>query len=212
MFSIQYLKNEIMLEVKNHSKSFSSLSVIDNVSCKFKEGEIIALLGENGSGKTTMLKCLANIINIDNGKINYNNNQFIFINDKPNIFGDLNIKENLRCILSIYNQKINLNKYDKFITILGLENMQSVPLKYFSAGNLQRNKLLIALNLDWKYLFIDEPFSNLDDKGVSVFQTIFLNLKTQNKTILFSTHNFSSISDICDKSMSIKDGKIYYDD
>ena len=201
-----------MLEVKNLSKSFSSLCVIDNVSCKFKEGEIIALLGENGSGKTTMLKCLANIVNIDNGEINYNNNQFIFINDKPNIFGDLNIKENLRCILSIYNQKINLNKYDKFITILGLENMQSVPLKYFSAGNLQRNKLLIALNLDWKYLFIDEPFSNLDDKGVSVFKTIFLNLKTQNKTILFSTHNFSSISDICDKSMSIKDGKIYYND
>ena len=201
-----------MLEVKNLSKSFSSLCVIDNVSCKFKEGEIIALLGENGSGKTTMLKCLANIINIDNGEINYNNNQFIFINDKPNIFGDLNIKENLRCILSIYNQKINLNKYDKFITILGLENMQSVPLKYFSAGNLQRNKLLIALNLDWKYLFIEEPFSNLDVKGVSVFQTIFLNLKTQNKNILFSTHNFSSISDICDKSMSIKDGKIYYDD
>ena len=201
-----------MLEVKNLSKSFSSLCVIDNVSCKFKEGEIIALLGENGSGKTTMLKCLANIINIDNGEINYNNNQFIFINDKPNIFGDLSIKENLKCILSIYNQKINLNKYDKFITILGLENMQSVPLKYFSAGNLQRNKLLIALNLDWKYLFIDEPFSNLDDKGVSVFKTIFLNLKTQNKTILFSTHNFSSISDICDKSMSIKDGKIYYND
>ena len=198
-----------MLEVKNLSKSFSSLCVIDNVSCKFKEGEIIALLGENGSGKTTMLKCLANIVNIDNGEINYNNNQFVFINDKPNIFGDLSIKENLKCILSIYNQKINLNKYDKFITILGLENMQSVPLKYFSAGNLQRNKLLIALNLDWKYLFIDEPFSNLDDKGVSVFQTIFLNLKTQNKTILFSTHNFSSISDICDKSMSIKDGKIY---
>ena len=201
-----------MLEVKNLSKSFSSLCVIDNVSCKFKEGEIIALLGENGSGKTTMLKCLANIINIDNGEINYNNNQFVFINDKPNIFGDLSIKENLKCILSIYNQKINLNKYDKFITILGLENMQSVPLKYFSAGNLQRNKLLIALNLDWKYLFIDEPFSNLDDKGVSVFKTIFLNLKTQNKTILFSTHNFSSISDICDKSMSIKDGKIYYND
>ena len=201
-----------MLEVKNLSKSFSSLCVIDNVSCKFKEGEIIALLGENGSGKTTMLKCLANIINIDNGEINYNNNQFIFINDKPNIFGDLSIKENLEYILSIYNQKINLNKYDKFITILGLENMQSVPLKYFSAGNLQRNKLLIALNLDWKYLFIDEPFSNLDDKGVSVFKTIFLNLKTQNKTILFSTHNFSSISDICDKSMSIKDGKIYYND
>ena len=68
-----------MLEVKNLSKSFSSLCVIDNVSCKFKEGEIIALLGENGSGKTTMLKCLANIINIDNGEINYNNNQFIYI-------------------------------------------------------------------------------------------------------------------------------------
>ena len=103
-----------MLEVKNLSKSFSNLCVIDNVSCTFKQGEIIALLGENGSGKTTMLKCLANIINIDHGKINYNNNQFVFINDKPNIFGDLNMKENLKCILSIYNQKINL-KYDAYL-------------------------------------------------------------------------------------------------
>jgi len=201
-----------MLEVKNLSKSFSNLCVIDNVSCTFKQGEIIALLGENGSGKTTMLKCLANIINIDNGKINYNNNQFVFINDQPNIFGDLNIKENLKCILSIYNQKIDLNRYNKFITTLGLDNMQSIPLKYFSTGNLQRNKLLIALNLDWQYLFIDEPFSNLDDNGFSVFKTIFSELKIQNKTILFSTHNLSSVSDICDKSIGIKDGKIYYND
>jgi ABC-type multidrug transport system ATPase subunit len=90
--------------------------------------------------------------------------------------------------------------------------MQSIPLKYFSTGNLQRNKLLIALNLDWQYLFIDEPFSNLDDNGFSVFKTIFSELKIQNKTILFSTHNLSSVSDICDKSIGIKDGKIYYND
>lgn len=201
-----------MLEIKNLKKSFSNNCVIDDISCSFDKGKIIALLGKNGSGKTTFLKCVGNIMNIDSGKIKYNSSNFLFINDKPNIFGDLNMKENLKCILSIYNQKINLNRYNKFITTLGLDNMQSIPLKYLSTGNLQRNKLLIALNLDWEYLLIDEPFSNLDSNGFSVFKTIFSKLKIQNKTILFSTHNLSSVSDICDKSINIKDGKIHYND
>ena len=129
-------------------------------------------------------------------------------------------KEEMNLVYLIFeNKKIetskpntNLNRYNKFITTLGLDNMQSVPLKYFSTGNLQRNKLLIALNLDWEYLLIDEPFSNLDKNGFSVFKTIFSELRIQNKTILFSTHNLSSVSDICDKSINIKDGKIYYND
>ena len=85
-----------MLEIKNLRKSFSSNCVLDDISCSFSKGKIIALLGKNGSGKTTFLKCIGNIMNIDDGQIEYNDSNFIFINDKPNMFGDLTIYENLR--------------------------------------------------------------------------------------------------------------------
>tara|TARA_Y100001968_G_scaffold111869_1_gene101322 strand:+ start:992 stop:1717 length:726 start_codon:yes stop_codon:yes gene_type:complete len=200
-------KVKIVLEIKNIRKSFSSNCVLDDISCNFSKGKIIALLGQNGSGKTTFLKCLGNIMNIDSGQIDYNNSNFIFINDKPNIFGDLTIYENLRYILSIYNQKFDSDKYQKSIKDLGLKSMQSIPLKHLSAGNIQRNKILIALNTNWEYLLIDEPFSNLDKEGSIIVKEIFSDLKNQNKTILFSTHNFIHISDICDMSFQIKGGK-----
>tara|TARA_Y100001936_G_scaffold242516_1_gene279916 strand:+ start:348 stop:953 length:606 start_codon:yes stop_codon:yes gene_type:complete len=197
-----------VLEIKNLRKSFSSNCVLDDISCSFSKGKIIALLGKNGSGKTTFLKCIGNIMNIDSGEIEYNSNSFLFINDKPNIFGDLTIYENLRYILSIYNQEFDSERYQRSIKDLGLNSMQSIRLKHLSAGNIQRNKILIALNIDWKYLLIDEPFSNLDREGSIIVKEILSKLKSQNKTVLFSTHNFIDISDICDMSFQIKDGKL----
>jgi len=201
-----------VLEIKNLRKSFSSNCVLDDISCSFSKGKIIALLGKNGSGKTTFLKCVGNIMNIDNGEIEYNGSSFIFINDKPNIFGDLTIYENLRYILSIYNQEFDSDRYQKSIQDLGLNSMQSIRLKHLSAGNIQRSKILIALNTNWEYLLIDEPFSNLDKEGSIIVKRLLSNLKNQNKTVLFSTHNFIDISDICDMSFEIKDGKFYSHD
>ena len=151
-------------------------------------------------------------MNIDGGEIEYNGSNFIFINDKPNMFGDLTIYENLRYILSIYNQDFDSDRYQKSIKDLGLNSMQSIRLKHLSAGNIQRNKILIALNTDWEYLLIDEPFSNLDKEGSIIVKEILSNMKSQKKTVLFSTHNFIDISDICDMSFEIKDGKFYSHD
>ena len=94
------------------------------------------------------------------------------------------------------------------MVLLELKEFENLPLKYLSKGNLQRNNLLIALNLSWKYLLIDEPFTNLDDNAKNIFRDLFLNLKLKNKTIIFSTHNFKYISDVCDESIKLENGKI----
>ena len=197
-----------MLQVKNLSKSFSDTKVLDNISCTIDSGKLVALLGKNGSGKTTFLKCISNIMNIDSGDIDYNGSNFLFLNDKANIFSDLTILNNLKCILRSYNQNLNIDTYNKYLNLLGLKELESLPLKYLSRGNLQRNKLFIALNLSWEYLLIDEPFTNLDDSAQAVFREIFLDLKSKNKTISFSTHNFNHVSDICDQSIEIEKGKV----
>ena len=198
-----------MLNIKNLSKSFSDTKVLDNMSCTIDSGKLVALLGKNGSGKTTFLKCISNIMNIDSGDIDYNNSNFLFLNDKANIFSDLNILDNMKCILRFYNQSLNKDQYNKYLNLLSLKEFEELQLKNLSRGNLQRNKLLIALNLSWDYLLIDEPFTNLDNSGKAIFKEIFLDLKSKNKTIIFSTHNFSYVEDICDQSLTIKEGKIH---
>jgi len=198
-----------MLNVKNLSKSFSHTKVLDNISYTIDSGKLVALLGKNGSGKTTFLKCISNIMNTDSGHIDYNNSNFLFLNDKANIFSDLNILDNMKCILRFYNQNLNEDEYNKYLNLLGLKEFEELQLKNLSRGNLQRNKLLIALNLSWDYLLIDEPFTNLDDNAKAIFKKIFLDLKSKNKTIIFSTHNFSYVQDICDQSLTIKEGKIH---
>ena len=197
-----------MLQITNLSKSFSDTKVLDNISHTVDSGKLVALLGKNGSGKTTFLKCISNIMNIDSGHINYNGYSFLFLNDKANIFSDLTILNNLKCILRFYNQDLDMDTYNKYLNLLGLKEFESLPLKYLSRGNLQRNKLFIALNLSWKYLLIDEPFTNLDDSAQDIFRDIFLDLKSRDRTIIFSTHNFSHVSDICDQSIKIEMGKI----
>lgn len=197
-----------MLQITNLSKSFSDTKVLDNISHTVDSGKLVALLGKNGSGKTTFLKCISNIMNIDSGHVDYNGSSFLFLNDKANIFSDLTILNNLKCILRFYNQDLDIDIYNKYLNLLGLKEFESLPLKYLSRGNLQRNKLFIALNLSWKYLLIDEPFTNLDDSAQDIFRDIFLDLKSRDKTIIFSTHNFSHVSDICDQSIKIEMGKI----
>jgi len=197
-----------MLQITNLSKSFSDTKVLDDISHTVDLGKLVALLGKNGSGKTTFLKCISNIMNIDSGNINYNGSDFLFLNDKANIFSDLTILNNLKCILRSYNQNLNINIYNQYLHLLGLKDLENLPFKYFSRGNLQRNKLFIALNLSWDYLLVDEPFTNLDDNAQAVFKDIFIDLKSKNKTIIFSTHNFNYISDICDESIKIKEGGI----
>ena len=197
-----------MLQITNLSKSFSDTKVLDDISHTVDSGKLVALLGKNGSGKTTFLKCISNIMNIDSGDIDYNGSSFLFLNDKANIFSDLTILNNLKCILRFYNQDLDIDIYNKYLNLLGLKEFESLPLKYLSRGNLQRNKLFIALNLSWKYLLIDEPFTNLDDSAQDIFRDIFLDLKSRDRTIIFSTHNFSHVSDICDQSIKIEMGKI----
>ena len=131
-----------MLQITNLSKSFSDTKVLDNISYTVDSGKLVALLGNNGSGKTTFLKCISNIMNIDSGHVDYNGSSFLFLNDKANIFSDLTILNNLKCILRFYNQDLDIDIYNKYLNLLGLKEFESLPLKYLSRGNLQRNKIV----------------------------------------------------------------------
>ena len=192
-----------MLSVEKLSKKYSNKSILNNINFSLSRGEIISISGPNGSGKTTFLKCLANLINFDSGNIISDKN-FVFLSDKPNIFGELTIEENLKIILRQYGQSFDEECFSLSLKQLKIKSLEHLQLKFFSKGNLQRNKLLIAMNFDWDYLLIDEPFSNLDEDGIKIFQNIFQNWKKNNKSIIFSSHMIEKSKEISTKNFIIK--------
>ena len=197
-----------MLQVKNLSKSFSNTPILNNVNFSLKLGEICAIVGNNGSGKTTFLKCLSGLMNFEKGSIKFNStNGHLFLSDKLNIFGDLTIEENLKVISIYHNQNYDKIFFNDSLRILNINQFKDLPLKFLSRGNVQRNKLCIAMNLNWDYLLIDEPFSNLDSEGVKIFRDIFNNFKLKNKSIIYSTHQNNQES-VNDKIISIEDFKV----
>jgi len=197
-----------MLQVKNLSKSFSNTQILNNLNFSLKLGEICAIVGNNGSGKTTFLKCLSGLMNFEKGSIKFNSsNGHLFLSDKLNIFGDLTIEENLKVISTYRNQDYDQIFFKNSLAILNINQFKDLPLKFLSRGNVQRNKLCIAMNLNWDYLLIDEPFSNLDSEGVKIFTDIFNNFKLKNKSIIYSTHQNNQES-VNDKIISIEDYKV----
>tara|TARA_B100000427_G_C15515044_1_gene597861 strand:- start:1591 stop:2187 length:597 start_codon:yes stop_codon:yes gene_type:complete len=196
-----------MLKVRNLSKSFSNSSILKDVNFTLDQGKICAVVGSNGSGKTTFLKCLSGLMSYDEGVIDFGSqNGHLFLSDKLNIFGDLTIKQNLEVLSRYYNQDFNQASFKESLKLLNINQYRELPLKFLSRGNLQRNKLCVAINLNWDYLLIDEPFSNLDYDGVKIFKDIFENFKLENKSIIFSTHQNDDNS-FCDKVVIVEDFK-----
>ena len=197
-----------MLQVKNLSKSFSNIPILNDVNFSLKLGEICAITGNNGSGKTTFLKCLSGLMNFETGSIEFNStNGHLFLSDKLNIFGDLNIEENLKVISTYHDQNFDKIFFNDSLAMLNIDQFKDMPLKFLSRGNIQRNKLCIAMNLNWDYLLIDEPFSNLDSDGVKIFIDIFNNFKSKDKSIIYSTHQ-NNLESVYDKIMSVEDFKV----
>ena len=197
-----------MLSVKKLYKSFGSNHVLKNLSIDFSLGKIIMIIGNNGSGKSTLLNCLSQTTEIDRGSINRNGFKTFFLTDKDNIIGNLTIQENIKIITSLYNTDFNNDIFNKYVNQLNLNEHLDKQLKNLSRGNLQKNKMLMALCTNWNYLLLDEPFSNLDDDSINTQKHLINKLKSENRTVIFSTHNHNLFKEIADEIYLIQSGSM----
>lgn len=197
-----------MLSVKKLYKSFGSNHVLKNLSIDFPLGKIIMIIGNNGSGKSTLLNCLSQTTEIDSGSINKNGFKTFFLSDKDNVIGNLTIQENIKIITSLYNTDFNNDIFNKYVNQLNLNEQLDKQLKNLSRGNLQKNKMLMALCTNWNYLLLDEPFSNLDDDSINTQKHLINKLKSANRTVIFSTHNHHLFKEIADEIYLIQSGSM----
>ena len=208
----------MFLNVKNLSKSYGSDEpVIKKLNFSLKKGEIISFIGESGSGKTTFLKCLAGLENIDSGLIELSgrllndHNTFVdaskrkigFVFQDNPLFPHLNTMENI---------KFNLNKidYEELSNLLKLTALYGLEKRYpheLSGGEKQRVCIARSLIRKPDLLLLDEPFSNLDSKiKTKIKDEIYRIIKQSGITTIFVTHDISDTFNISDRILIFKAG------
>ena len=190
-------------------KKFGNNIIFENLNFKAKEREITSILGPSGRGKTTLLRCLAGLENINNGAIkifgeilnNKNKDNLIknigFVFQNLNLFPNLTVMQNLKVVLNSPEKAQNLiNKFK----LNGKEN--EFP-KNLSGGQKQRVAIARALMLEPKILIFDEPTSALDQELISEFLKIIRGLINQNRTIIIVTHDTNFAKNCSDNIFEI---------
>lgn len=197
------------IETIGITKKFGNNTIFENLDFQAKNNEITLILGPSGTGKTTLLRCLAGLENVDSGKIKIfgevlnKKNKDNLIKDIGFVFQNLNLFPNLTVI---QNLKIVLNSAEKaqdLINKFRLNGKENELPKNLSGGQKQRVAIARALMLDPKILIFDEPTSALDQELIIEFTKIIHDLIRQNRTIIIVTHDTNFAKDFSNNIFKI---------
>ena len=208
-------KNEnIGIVVEHVYKSFGKEHVLSDVTFSIPPGKIYGFVGNNGSGKTVLMKCICGFMHADRGKIVVNGKQvgrecdfpkeLGVIIETPGFLPYLSGYRNLKILADL---KAQIGKAEIRDTLLkvGLNPDMKKPVAKYSLGMRQRLGIAQAIMEDPKVLILDEPFNGLDKAGVAEMRTLLLSLKEKGKAILLASHNAQDIEMLCDDVHDMED-------
>ncbi len=187
------------LIAENIVKRFNNFLVLKNISFKVSSGSALAITGPNGSGKTTLIKILCNLMAPTRGQIIYRNGsvtikreniyQFIgLVGPYLQLYQELTAQENIDFFAGMRNLKHYEPKIKTLMQLFNLSGREHDPVKTYSSGMQQRLKYVCALMHDPEILFVDEPRSNLDRKGIETVYQILTEQKKE-KILILSTND-----------------------
>lgn len=206
----------MLLSVKNLTKKYNNTHLaVDQLSLTIKENQCVALLGPNGSGKTTTLNMLAGILTPTSGEISFLGQSGIdrkligYLPQYPAFFNWMTAREYLSFAgnLSGLTRQELKTKIDDMLQFVGLDDAKNKRIGSFSGGMKQRLGLAQALLHEPKLLILDEPVSALDPEGRRDVLDMMKELK-QKMAILFSTHVLHDAEQVCDEIIMLKAGKM----
>jgi len=195
-----------MINIQNLSKKFGDKQVLKNVNMQFERGNVYGIVGENGSGKTTLFRCIAGLEKYE-GKItsdlNPLKNYLGLLLTEPFFFPKITGKEYIRLVCNA-RKKEALKIDDKNIFDLPLNQYAST----YSTGMKKKLALLAILLQENQYFILDEPFNGVDIHSNIIIVDLIHKLKALGKTVMISSHIFSTLSDTCDEIYLQKNGEI----
>lgn len=206
-----------MIEVRNVTLKTREYTILDNVSIKADKGEIVGLVGGNGSGKTMLMKCICGFLSSFSGQIivggkeigkeiDFPENVGILI-ETPGFIPYYSGFKNLK-ILADLRGSITEEDIKSYMKMVGLDPELKRAVRKYSLGMRQRLGLAQALMEQPELLILDEPFNGLDKDMVLHIRKVLLEEKEKGTTILLSSHNSDDIELLCDRQYHLDAGKI----
>ena len=215
-----------MIKVEEISKSFDGIEILKEISTVFDKGKTNLIIGQSGSGKTVLMKCLLGLLEVDRGNIYFDNEKF----DKENISVVANLRKEVGTVFQgsalfdsmtvleniIFPMKMFSNTTDEEMLIRAQEVINRVDLKdadnkypsEISGGMKKRVAIARAIVLNPKYLFCDEPNSGLDPKTAIIIDNLIQEITIEyNITTVINTHDMNSVMEIGDKIIFLVQGE-----
>ncbi len=196
-----------MLEFINISKKFGNRKILDNVSFKINSKDIIGVLGENGSGKSVLLKTLSGFLKQDSGKIISYDNIGMSIQDNS-LYESLSVYQNLNYFADIYQVKNKKVVIQNISDRLGISKILNSNVGNLSGGTKKKIDIACALINEPRLLILDEPFTGLDKNFVSDLLKFLKELNGYGVSLIISSHIFPQIKEICNRFIVIKDSSV----
>ena len=204
-------------------KSYRKRSVIRDVSLSLKRGEVVALLGPNGSGKTTTFYAIAGLISSDGGQVLLDGQDISrlpmyrrarlgigYLPQEMSVFRGLNVEENILAILDISERDIHKRreKLESLLAEFAIEHLRRSPALALSGGERRRVEIARSLAANPRFLLLDEPFAGVDPISVGDIRQLVTELKKRAIGVLITDHNVRETLHLVDRAYILHDGKV----
>lgn len=221
--TLSVTKGQSGLIVRHLRKSYKKRVVIRDVSLEVQRGEVVALLGPNGSGKTTSFYAIAGLVNPEGGQVLIDGQDVTYLPmyrrarlgigylpQEMSIFRGMSVEDNINAILDI-SQSDRHKRRERLEELLGefsIEHLRRAPALALSGGERRRVEIARCLAADPKYLLLDEPFAGVDPISVGDIRHLVADLKKRGIGVLITDHNVRETLEIVDRAYILHDGKV----
>lgn len=214
-----------LLEFRNVDKFYpdASFSLL-NLSFKVEQGEILGIVGRNGTGKSTLLKMMNGLVKIDAGSIYYKGEdirtkdekflrqlrkKIVYIFQNANLLEDESIEYHLKLIYRLASQKINHEAIEDILEFMGLTHLRKLPCKFLSGGQQQKVAIAMALLQSPDILLCDEMTSALDTQSEQeIFELLLKVKKEKGLTLVMISHHLTLLKNLCQRVFLIENQRI----
>ncbi|WP_342472280.1 ABC transporter ATP-binding protein [Metasolibacillus sp. FSL H7-0170] len=205
----------MIINVQGLKKSYKKQLVLKNITFQVEEPQIIALIGPNGSGKTTMMNCLMNLLPFQEGEITILGKKHTdpslfyevsYLQDNRVLYGDLTGADHLNFIC--HAQKLPARKAKEVAAYVGMDKYAKKRVRSYSLGMKQHLLLAMAILNEPKLILLDEPINGLDPTSAIHMRHILMDLHAKGSTIIISSHNLEEIDKMTNTIYFMKDGEI----
>jgi ABC-2 type transport system ATP-binding protein len=204
----------ITLDIQDLSKTYGRIKAVQNLNLRIESGTVYGILGPNGSGKTTTLGMILDIIRSDSGSYLWfegkygadHRKKIGAILETPNFYPYLNAPENLEIVRRI--KGVERKGYDDLLELVNLIHRKKSPFRTYSLGMKQRLAIAATLIGDPEVLIFDEPTNGLDPQGIAEVRTILKEISSMGKTVIMASHILDEVEKICSHVAIIKEGNL----